>query len=294
MMASKSWGLGLVLVALSLSGCSVGQGVGEASGPLYILSCSSSGDYCDSAGVCGTQSAPALYSLNPDFFAGEPINQLTSFPTSGSPPLSGSLPLMNRITIRLQHSGKQVENTDALFFDVVNSYEVARCVRGREIAVTGQPNQHDYDDRYCFRASATGPARVRISEVMGIIHSTLSPRATCTRPVAATADDAFPVNGVVQTVDNGAWKSWVEFAAFGSAAQNEQADPTARTAIGPDFKIELDQRLYASAFSLTLQDQKVETAEVALQPAPNPDIGGSLTGYFDFDLKRGQGAQIFP
>jgi hypothetical protein len=38
----------------------------------------------------------------------------------------------------------------------------------------------------------------------------------------------------------------------------------------------------------------VETAEVALQPAPNPDIGGSLTGYFDFDLKRGQGAQIFP
>jgi len=129
---------------------------------------------------------------------------------------------------------------------------------------------------------------------MGIIHSTLSPRATCTRPVAATADDAFPVNGVVQTVDNGAWKSWVEFAAFGSAAQNEQADPTARTAIGPDFKIELDQRLYASAFSLTLQDQKVETAEVALQPAPNPDIGGSLTGYFDFDLKRGQGAQIFP
>jgi len=108
MMAGKFWGLGLVLVALTLSACSVGQGVGEASGPLYILSCTSSGDYCDSAGVCGTPSAQAFYSLNPDFFAGEPINQLTSFPTSGSPPLSGSLPLMNRITIRLQHSGKQV------------------------------------------------------------------------------------------------------------------------------------------------------------------------------------------
>jgi len=42
MMAGKFWGLGLVLVALTLSACSVGQGVGEASGPLYILSCTSS------------------------------------------------------------------------------------------------------------------------------------------------------------------------------------------------------------------------------------------------------------
>ena len=90
---------------------------------------------------------------------------------------------MNRVTIRLQRSGKQIENTDALFFDVVDAYEVARCVRGREVPVAGQPNQHDYDDRYCFRASTTGPARVRISVESGIIHSTLSPRTTCTRPV---------------------------------------------------------------------------------------------------------------
>jgi hypothetical protein len=199
---------------------------------------------------------------------------------------------MNRITIRLQRSGKQIENNDALFFDVVNSYEVARCVRGREIA--GQPNQHDYDDRYCFRASPTGPGRVRISVVGGIIHSTLNPLMTCTRPVAATADDAFPVDGVVQMVDNGAWQSWVEFTDFGSAAQNEQVDPTLRTAVDPAFKIELDQRLNATAFYLTLQDEKVVVAQEQLQPPPNPDIGGWLSGQFDFDLKRGQGAQIFP
>ncbi|MGB8294085.1 MAG: hypothetical protein WCG85_01525 [Polyangia bacterium] len=292
MITSKSASFGLLLMAVTLSACSVGQGVGEASGTLYVLSCSPKGDYCDSTGVCGTASAPAFYSLNPDFFAGEPINQLTQFP-NGSP-LSGSQPQMNRITIRLQHSGKQVENTDALFFDVVNSYEVARCVRGREIVVPGQPNVHDYDDRYCFRASATGPARVRISVEAGYIHSTLSPRMTCTRPVDATATDVLPVNGVVQIVDNGAWESWVEFVAFGSAAQNEQPDPTARSAISPDFSVQLNQRLYASAFSLTLQDEKVVTAQEDLLPVPNPDIGGSLTGNFDFDLKRGQGAQIFP
>jgi len=128
-----------VLVALTLSACSVGQGVGEASGPSNILSCHILGRTTAIARRMRNSIGPGLLQLNPDFFCGEPINQLTSFPTSGSPPLSGSLPLMNRITIRLQHSGKQVENTDALFFDVVNSYEVARCVRGREIAVPGQP-----------------------------------------------------------------------------------------------------------------------------------------------------------
>jgi hypothetical protein len=286
--------LGLVAVTLTLSGCSVGQGTGAASGTLFVLDCSSSGDYCDSTGVCGTPSAPAQYNLNPGFFAGETIDQLAQFPSSNASPLTGSLPRMNRITIRLQRSGKQIENTDALFFDVVDSYEVARCVRGREIPLTDQTTQHDYDDRYCFRASTTGPARVRISVESGFVHSTLSPRSTCTRPVAATADDVLPVNGVVQTVDGGAWESWIEFAEFGSAAQNEQLDPTARTAVSPEFRIQLEDRLYATGFSLTLQDEKVVIAQEDLMPPLNPDIGGSLTGWFDFRLERGQSAQIFP
>jgi hypothetical protein len=292
-MIGKSAGLGSVLLALILSGCSVGQGTGAASGKLFVLNCSSAGDYCDSSGVCGTPSAPADYDLKPDFFAGEPIDQLSQFPLSGSP-LSGSEPRMNRVTIRLQRSGKQIENTDALFFDVVDSYEVARCVRGREIPVAGQPNQHDYDDRYCFRASTTGPARVRISVVGGIVHATLSPAMTCTRPVDATADDVFPDDGVVQPVDSGAFESWIEFADFGSAAQNDQLDPTTRTPVSDTFRIQLEDQLHASAFSLTLQDEKVVTAQENLVPPLAPDIGGSLTGWFDFKLERGQSAQIFP
>jgi hypothetical protein len=201
---------------------------------------------------------------------------------------------MNRITIRLQRSGKQIENTDALFVDVVDSYEVARCVRGREVLLADSSTQHDYDDRYCFRASPTGPGRVRISVEKGVIHSTLSPRMTCTRPAAASADDVLPVNGVVQAVADGAWESWIEFAEFGSAAQKEQADPTARTPVSPAFRIQLDDRLYATAFSLTLQDEKVVTAQMNLLPPPDPDIGGWLTGWFDFNLRRGQSAQIFP
>ena len=295
-MMGKSTLCGPLLVVLILSGCSVGQGVGAAAGKLFVLDCSGSGDYCDGSGVCGTALAPADYDLKPDFFAAEPIDQLTQFPIiPNGAPMSGSQPLMNRLTIRLQRSGKQIESNDALFFDVVNSYEVARCVRGREIAVgAGQPNQHDYDDRYCFRTSTTGSARVRVSVVGGYIHSTLSPRMTCARPADATADDVFPVNGVVQTVDGGAWKSWIEFADFGSAAQNEQLDPTARTPVSPTFRVQLEDRLHATAFSLTLQDEKVVTAQEDLLPPPNPDIGGWLIGSFDFDLRRGQGAQIFP
>ena len=34
--------------------------------------------------------------------------------------------------------------------------------------------------------------------------------------------------------------------------------------------------------------------QIELRPPPDPDIGGSLAGWFDFDLTRGQGAQIFP
>jgi len=49
-------------------------------------------------------------------FCGEPIDQLSQYTANGSP-VSGSEPRMNRITIRLQRSGKQIESNDALYFD---------------------------------------------------------------------------------------------------------------------------------------------------------------------------------
>jgi len=283
---------GLAWLALATAGCGVGDGAGAASGKLFVLDCSSSGDYCDSTGYCGTPSAPADYDLQPGFFAGEPIDGATR-EVNGSQ-WTGSQPGMNRLIIRLQRSGKQIENTDTLFIDVVNAFEVARCVRGREAVQADGSTQHDYDDRYCSRASATGPARVRISYYGGIVHGTLSPRLTCIRPVDASADDLFPVDGVVQVESSDNWRSWIEFADFGSAAQNDKADPTTRDPVSPTFQVELGQRLHASAFSLTLLDEKVEVAQVELKPPLAPDIGGSLTGWFDFHLTRGQGAQMFP
>jgi hypothetical protein len=288
------WGpLALVASALAAcTGCTVGQGTGQASGRLYALNCSPKGDYCDSTGYCGVPTAPAAYDLAPSFFAGEPIENLNRDLNGNE--WVGSASRVNRVTIRLQRSGRQIENNDTLFVDVLDSYEVARCVRGREVVAADGSRQHDYDDRYCYRASSTGPARIRISVVKGIAHASLSPRDTCSRPAVATADDDFTPGVDAEPVAGGAYRSWVEFKDFGSAAQDDVADPTARTPINPEFKIGLNQRLNATAFSLDLVDQKVETARIALQTPPDPDIGGALTGMFDFDLARGQGAQMFP
>ena len=280
------------LMATLLAGCSVGRGSGEAMGKLYILNCSSKGDYCDSNGYCGTAAAPADYDLRPTFFVGEPIENLNR--DLNGTLWTGSENRTNRLTIRLQRSGKQIENNETLFFDILDSYEVARCVRGREVIAADGTVQHDYDDRYCYRSSPTAPARIRISVVKGLIHAALSPRMSCARPAVATADDEIPTDGVVRPVADGHYLSWIEFADFGHAAQNDRPDPTTRTAVDPGFKIEMNQRLHARAFYLSLVDNKVEDARMKFQVPPDPDIGGFLAGWFDFDLTRGQGAQIFP
>jgi hypothetical protein len=257
-----------------------------------VLNCSPKGDYCDSTGYCGLPTAPAAFDLSPSFFVGEPIENLNRDLNGNQ--WTGTDNRVNRVTIRLQRSGRQVESSDALFVDVLNSYEVARCVRGREVLAADGSRQHDYDDRYCYRASATGPARIRVSVVKGILHASLSPRGTCSRPAVAAADDDFSPSEDVVPASDGAFRSWIEFKDFGSAAQEDVADPTARTPIDSEFKVGLGQRLNATAFSLDLVDNKVESARIALKPLPEPDIGGSLTGWFDFNLARGQGAQIFP
>jgi hypothetical protein len=287
------WGASVLLVAV-LAGCSVGSGTGEASGRLFVLNCSPKGDYCDSTGACGTLKTPAAYDLGPSFFAGEPIESLNRDLNGNE--WVGNESRVNRVTIRLQRSGRQVENNDTLFVDVVNSFEVARCVRGRESLAKDGTRQHDYLDSYCFRAGATGPARVRVSVVGGLIHASLSPRDTCTRPAIATADDEFTPGVAAEPVPGGAYRSWIELKDFGGASQDDIADPLARTEVDRNFRIGLNQRLNATAFSFVLEDKKVETARVSLQPVPipSPDIGGSLTGLFDFNLARGQGAQMFP
>jgi len=275
----------------ALGGCSVGKGVGAASGTLFEYGCSKHGDYCSSSGVCGTEAVPVPYDLRPSFFAGEPIDDLRE-----SNP--GAEIMNNRLTIRLQRSGKEIEQNDVLSFDVASSYEVARCVRGR---VDGTTGQNDWDEANCYRAGDTGPGRMRVQHDSPVL-ADLSLKATCTANLVATAVSApVPLSYTATpnpVVTDGSWDSWVEFQEFGSAAQADQA-PQDRLPISGKFHIQLGDRIYATSFALTLVDAKVVNAAINNLPKPASNIGGTLggdptTGRFDFDLARGQGAQFFP
>jgi len=281
----------LAILALPLAACSIGKGVGAASGTIYEYGCNKNGDYCSPDGVCGTVANPASYDLKPSYFAGEPIDDLREF----SP---GSEVMSNRLIIRLQRSGKQIELNDVLTFDVSSSYEVARCVRGRVDSATGT---NDWDEANCYRASDTGPGRLRV-QYDSPVHAALTLKSTCTANMVASAiSSPVPLSydtAVAPVVANGNWDSWVEFQEFGSAGQNNLA-PSERDPIGTKFRTDFGERIYASSFYLTLIDDNVVNAAIYTRPKPDPQMGGTLggdptTGRFDFDLQRGQGAQFFP
>jgi hypothetical protein len=280
-----------MVAVLLFTGCSVGKGVGAASGEIFEYGCSKNGDYCASdadGGVCG----PIPYDLRPTFFAGEPIDDLRQYSES-----SNNLIMNNRLTIRLQRSGKRIEQNDVLTFDVVSSYEVARCVRGHVF----DDGTKDWDEANCYRADDQAPGRIRL-QWDSPVHASLALKATCTMNLVASAVSApVPLNYSATpnpTVTDGSWQSWVEFAQFGTAAQYEKV-PARREHVQGTFHIQLGDRIYAPTFFVTLEDDQVVTAARNNLPKPSPSIGGTLggdptTGRFDFDLQRGQGAQFFP
>ena len=109
----KSWAASaLAGSALAIGGCTVGSGSGSAMGPLWVLGCNQGSNF-------GTQQAQECFNLEPAFFAGDPIDDLTTGTN------------MNRLVIRMQRTGQATEYNDVLYFQVDNSFEVARCVRGR-------------------------------------------------------------------------------------------------------------------------------------------------------------------
>ncbi len=167
--------------AFGLCSCSVGKGVGAASGVLYEYGCNDQGDYCSAPDVCGTEANPVPYDLAPTFFAGEPIDDLREYN-------AGSAIMKNRVIIRLQRSGKQIELDDVLTFDVTSSYEAARCVRGRVDPTTGL---NDWKESNCFRASDTSPGRMRI-QYDSDIRASLVLGSTCTRELPRAAPVVLP------------------------------------------------------------------------------------------------------
>jgi hypothetical protein len=258
-------------VAGPLAGCTAGQGEGHAVGALFITACTVVRKEVSDR---GTPAQPELFDLKPGFFAGEPIQDVSQ------------VARVNRIIIRLQPNGRRREVNDVLTFDIPNSREVARCVRGR-IRTEGGVNVPDYDTANCLQGPL-GP-KLRIAPD-GLVRASLSPAATCNNPVVASA------TSTPMPPAPGEWDSSITLVDFGSAASLEA--PEMRAPIDDAFEVAVGERLRATAFSLKLEDDEVVKYLRMYPPGaalvPVPRIGGTMLGDFDFDLQRGRGAQTFP
>jgi hypothetical protein len=300
----RAWALLLGAGALlAMGSCSIGQGSGSAMGTLYVLGCNDGANF-------GVMSSPRTYDMHPSFFAGVPTEGTAQGPDQ-----------INELQLRMQSSGLSVMYTDTLYFTVVNSFQVARCLRGR-IDQNGQPDWNVTEPlppifgaggnlspttTWCdWSATALteggvpdagtitpgGPdAGAMLDGGMSVmapyprIHLTpytdvsasLSPSGTCfgTDLTAAASD------------------GWIEFQNFGAAEQLD-VPPNARDPVTANFIVNYGDRLRAN-FHIVLQDSHISFAIQKNYPVPTTSsIGGTLDGYFDFELARGRAAQPWP
>src|SRR5262245_2686067 len=267
--------LSAFLAVVATAGCTVGEGSGTAMGPLWITGCYNTDDVPN----YGTETAPIPFDLSPTYFAGEPIEDI-----------GDARPAHNRLIIRMQRNGNAPEITDTLYFDIRFSYEIAQCLRGQTI--NGVP-QWDTTSTGTTDANVTapwcgaaGPNGVPIINLVpyGPVNVTLTPFGTChsqAHPPTVIGVSGIAVSGTI------------EFINFGHAVQ--AADPPEmRDPVEDDFKVAYGEALTAN-FHIVLEDERVANAErLKLSPPPDPIIGGTLDGNFDFDLQRGRSAQTFP
>lgn len=278
--------LALALALLSGSGCTVGSGTGSAVGDIWLLGCDSEHDI-------GSAAQPQAYSLQPSFFAGEPVEDISQGAHT------------NRLVIRMQRKGGAIETDDVVFFDVQNSYEVARCVRGR-VWDTGEP---DWNTNYrstgpwCdWSGAAVVDGGLSVDAAIpqdagapggGVVTSVSHPIIRLTTAGVMRASVWLLSTCPLARLSADAVEGWIQFLDFGSAAQSD-VPPQQRSQVDPDFKVNFGERLRAN-FVMLLGDHQVVTAQLTNAPSiPDPRIGGDLSGSFDFDFERGRAAQPFP
>jgi hypothetical protein len=281
----------LALLVVGVAGCNVGEGVGTADGTLWVLGCEEIDDVVTNF---GTEAEPKAYRLKPTFFAGDPIEDI------------GIGEHKNRLRLRMQRYGRGQEDDDMLKFDIENSYEVARCVRGairngvpqwRQDMISTM-NGHvavDGEDAvpWCDWSAATTDPDAGMSVDAGV--SEIGPRPRIHFSTEGyTKAWLVPLSTcpMVPVVAIGRF-GWLQLIDFGSAAQPD-VPPEQRTLItNTDFKVNFGERLRAR-FHVELEDDAVRRADEDKEPLPNARIGGVLDGDFDFKLERGRVAQPFP
>ena len=260
-------------------GCAVGSGDGEAKGPMFIDGCG--GGYSDA----GQQK---VFDLNPTFFAAEPVEDIRENATQ------------NRLTMRLQRHGGAFEVNDVLQFDVVNSYQVARCVRGRHKLDVATGNMvPDYRTDTCWWPTPAGPPRVRVGP-NDFLRVTFSPFQTCrsaNRPyIIGVAVPCKPIGGRSDCIglQTDKWESYVEFKEFGGAEVRPEIPVEKRNEIPENFKVNFGKTIQVSRFVLEFTDDHLLVLPTGVSTQTEPFITGHMEGWFGFDFDRGRAVQTFP
>ena len=261
------WSLSLAALAAA-GGCTVGSGVGSATGDIYVFSCTCDQFECSKSTDLGSLANPAKFDLNPQFFAGEPIDDISRASIAN-----------NRLVLRMARNGNGVEANDTLYFDIQSAYEIARCVRGRTSG--GQPDW-DVAGGWCDWTGGQG-GNVQAERPHILIGPLL--------PMRSSLSLMYSCN-FARVVGEGVTGSWIEFQDFGSVPQPDRP-PEMRDPIGGAFKVDFGSRLRAT-FNLVIDDQRRIDAAQNRLPIPMQEIKGTIDGGFDFNLERGRAAQLFP
>jgi hypothetical protein len=268
----------IVLVAGSagLAACSAENGTGSLQGTLEVPACEYRHE--GNAWIPKTLSEVATEMGDGNFLSQETIWKFfVAQPIDAPGPIFPADHPQNQIVLRMQNRSGGWDAANAVFFWVLDSYEVGRCARGR-MAPDGTP---DWDQSVCDRS--TGERRMLIGTQGELVTSHFVLRDTC--PNAGFIAEALGAcdkgNTCPEATVCPGRGSWISFSSFGSAQSTDT-----NQALSPDFKINIDDTITASAFHVELCDEStIEAVEENTVPVPPPAIRGSLDGSFSFKLE---------
>jgi hypothetical protein len=271
----------LLAVALLAGGCPTGDGEGRVVGTFFLLGCDDAFDY-------GSPQSPAHYDMEANFFVGEPI-----FDERESNPV-------NRLDLRIQRGGNNIEDVDSLYIQIADVRVVAESFSAS--AYAGSPVGEDQNISASLSLYITCPtyfSRLAATAPTGA--------AACPDLDAATLDALCESMDFDEPVDPAAAfppfspeSSCLIFCRFGTAERGGE--------VSHDFAVDFGD-VVQGFFHLNLMDQRLLTtgAEICGDGVDNDGDGdvdetdcdvstgdGRLMGRFNFEVRRGQVAQEFP
>lgn len=251
--------------ALALgAGCNSDNGTGFLKGSLDIPRCT----FPDNGAA---QPFPNENNLNEEWhhFLAEPFDSLSArYPA-------------NQINIRMQNLSGGWEFADTLSFWVEDTYEVARCMRGR-VDAQGNPDWNpDFCDRSPTSLGSSGEGRALIGTEREMVSAHFLPQYTC--PDALLSSDALGdcQGGTcpAMTICPGRG-SWIAFARLGAPPADVNVP------LPNDFKVGNAEPIEASNFHIEIcDDATVQDALDKVVPVTVPAIRGTLDGSFSFKLQ---------